>query len=104
MIGAENACYLRAVGTDNCRFLWQYGTFKPYSNPWAFNKLVHTVWIEQPVGTGFSTGTPTATSEEDIAEQFMGFWKNFVDTFSLQGYTVYIAGESYAYEHQFIFG
>ena len=26
----------------------------------------------------------------------LGFWKNFIDTFSMQGYTVYIAGESYA--------
>ena len=26
----------------------------------------------------------------------MGFWKNFVETFMMEGYTVYIAGESYA--------
>jgi carboxypeptidase D len=26
----------------------------------------------------------------------LGFFKNFVDTFAMQGYTVYIAGESYA--------
>lgn len=38
----------------------------------------------------------TATNEEEIAVQFMGFFKNFVDTFAMQGYTVYIAGESYA--------
>jgi carboxypeptidase D len=48
------------------------------------------------VGTGFSQGTPTAKSEEDVAAQFLGFWKNFVDTFGMQGYKVYIAGESYA--------
>jgi len=42
----------------------------------------------------------TATSEEDVAAQFMGFWKNFVDTFGMQGYKVYIAGESYAYGNQ----
>ena len=77
--------------------MWQYGTYKPYSNPWSWNKLTNVVYIEQPVGTGFSEGTVTATSEEDIASQFMGFWKNFVDTFGMQGYTVYIAGESYAY-------
>lgn len=51
------------------------------------------VWVEQPVGTGFSQGTPTATSEEDVADQFLGFFKNFVDTFSMQGYTVYITGQ-----------
>ena len=26
----------------------------------------------------------------------MGFWKNFIDTFSMHGYKVYITGESYA--------
>jgi carboxypeptidase D len=31
-----------------------------------------------------------------VAKQFLGFFKNFVETFSMQGYTVYIAGESYA--------
>jgi carboxypeptidase D len=54
------------------------------------------VWVEQPVGTGFSQGTVTATSEEDVADQFLGFWKNFVETFSMQGYTIYVTGESYA--------
>lgn len=38
----------------------------------------------------------TAKGEPDVAKQFMGFFKNFVDTFSMHGYTVYIAGESYA--------
>lgn len=51
------------------------------------------VWVEQPVGTGFSQGTPTATSDEDVADQFLGFFKNFVETFSMQGYTVYITGK-----------
>jgi carboxypeptidase D len=50
----------------------------------------------RPVGTGFSQGTPTATSEADVAAQFLGFWKNVVDTFALQDFTVYITGESYA--------
>ena len=61
------------------------------------------VWVEQPIGTGFTTGTVTATSETDVAAQFMGFFKNFVDTFSMQGYAVYITGESYAYVHWFFF-
>lgn len=52
--------------------------------------------VEQPVGTGFSQGTPTATNENEVAEQFLGFFKNFVDTFALQGKKVYITGESYA--------
>ncbi|KAI1635352.1 Alpha/Beta hydrolase protein [Biscogniauxia mediterranea] len=81
---------------ENGPFVWQYGTYKPVPNPWAWNRLINMVWVEQPVGTGFSRGTVTATSEEDVAAQFLGFWKNFIETFSMQGYKVYIAGESYA--------
>lgn len=58
--------------------------------------VLQTSRVEQPVGTGFSQGTPTATNENEVAEQFLGFFKNFVDTFGLQGKKVYITGESYA--------
>ena len=54
------------------------------------------VWVEQPVGTGFSQGTPDATDETDVASEFLGFFKNFVDSFGLQNRKVYITGESYA--------
>lgn len=54
------------------------------------------VWVEQPVGTGFSQGTPKATSQEETAAEFLGFWKNFMETFGLTGKKVYITGESYA--------
>jgi carboxypeptidase D len=54
------------------------------------------VWIDQPITTGFSRGTKTVTNDADVAEQFMGFWKNFIDTFSMKGYKDYILGESYA--------
>ena len=54
------------------------------------------VWVEQPVGTGFSQGVPNAKNETVVAQQFMGFFKNFVDTFGLQNRKVFITGESYA--------
>lgn len=58
------------------------------------------VWVDQPVGTGFSpaaNGTPaTIKNEKEVAEDFMGFWKNFMETFDLTGRKVYITGESYA--------
>lgn len=31
-----------------------------------------------------------------MATQFAGFWKNFIDTFDMHGYDVYLTGESYA--------
>lgn len=68
---------------------------KPQKNPWSFHELTNMVWIEQPVGVGFSKGKPTIKDEDELAKQFMGFWKNFVDTFAMQGYKVYITAESY---------
>lgn len=94
--GGPGCSSLEGLLQENGPFLWQYGTFKPVRNQWAWTNLTNMVWVEQPVGTGFTQGTPTATSEDDVASQFLGFFKNFVDTFALQGYTVYIAGESYA--------
>lgn len=55
-----------------------------------------SVWVEQPVGTGFSQGVSNAMNETAAAAQFLGFWKQFVDTFGLQHRKIYITGESYA--------
>ncbi|KAI1140094.1 alpha/beta-hydrolase [Hypoxylon sp. FL0543] len=94
--GGPGCSSLEGLLQENGPFIWQYGTYKPVPNPWAWNRLTNVVWVEQPIGTGFSRGKVTARNEEDVAAQFLGFWKNFIDTFSLQGYKVYIAGESYA--------
>lgn len=94
--GGPGCSSLEGFFQENGPVLWQYGTYKPVKNPYTWVNLTNMVWVEQPVGTGFTQGTPTATSEEEAAAQFLGFWKNFVDTFGLQGRKIYIAGESYA--------
>ncbi|KAI9813574.1 MAG: hypothetical protein M1827_003643 [Pycnora praestabilis] len=94
--GGPGCSSLEGILQENGPFLWQYGTFLPVVNPYTWVNLTNMVWVEQPVGTGFSQGTPTATSETDVASQFLGFFKNFVDTFGLQNRKVYITGESYA--------
>lgn len=81
---------------ENGAILWPNGMPYPIQNPWSFHHISNIVYVDQPVGTGYSTGNVTAESEEDVARQFLGFWKNFIDTFELQGYKVYITGESYA--------
>jgi carboxypeptidase D len=94
--GGPGCSSLEGFLQENGPFVWQYGTFLPVANPWGWHHLTNMVWVEQPIGTGFSTGTVTATGEPDVARQFMGFFKNFVNTFSMQGYKIYITGESYA--------
>lgn len=75
--------------------MWQYGTYAPVPNPWSYRNLTNTIWIEQPLGTGFDQGKPTATNETTVAQQFLGFWEVFMDTFALQNRKIYITGESY---------
>ena len=94
--GGPGCSSLEGLLQENGPFLWQYGTFKPFRNEWTWVNLTNMVWVEQPVGTGFSQGTPDATSEADVAREFIGFFKNFVDLFGLHNRKVFIAGESYA--------
>lgn len=36
------------------------------------------VWVEQPVGVGFTQGKPDIQNEYELAQEFMGFWKKCV--------------------------
>jgi carboxypeptidase D len=65
-------------------------------NPYSWVNLTNVLWVEQPVGTGFSIGKVTATSEEDIAQDFIKFFKNFEKKFGIKNYKIYVTGESYA--------
>ncbi len=93
--GGPGCSSLGGLLQENGPFLWQPGTFKPVRNPYSWVNLTNMVWVEQPVGTGFSPGK-LATNVEDSTAQFLGFFKNFVDTFDLHHRKIYIAGESFA--------
>lgn len=94
--GGPGCSSMLGLLTENGPFLWQDGTLAPVKNPYSFSRLTNYVWIDQPLGTGYSVGTPTIHNELELAEQFKGFWKNFVDTFNLKRRKVYFSGESYA--------
>lgn len=70
--------------------MWQYGTYLPVKNNWAWSNLTNVVWVEQPAGTGFShVGSDGAPKDEvEAAAQFLGFFKNFMDTFALYVYGI----------------
>ncbi|PKI83156.1 hypothetical protein MVES_003090 [Malassezia vespertilionis] len=70
-------------------------TVKP--NPYSWTNLSHVVWIESPVGVGFTEGTPSIDSERGQAKQMYGFLQQFFATFTeLQGKRLWLTGESYA--------
>lgn len=94
--GGGGCSSLSGLLQENGPFLWQSGTKAPIKNPYSWSRLTNMVWIEQPVGTGYDKGTPDIANEEQLAQEFMGFWKNFVKTFNLRGRKIYITGESAA--------
>ncbi|KAK0102566.1 hypothetical protein ONS95_006177 [Cadophora gregata] len=94
--GGPGCSSLSGVFQESGPFIWQPGTYKPIPNSYSWNKLTNVIYVDQPVGTGFSRGNITVRDEKDVANHFMGFWKNFVDTFSIQGYKIFFGGESYA--------
>lgn len=55
--------------------------------------------VEQPVGTGFSIGIVTASgvdAQQEIAQDFINFFKNWQDLFGIKNYKIFVTGESYA--------
>lgn len=69
--------------------------FQTCAESWTWVNLTNLVWVEQPVGTGFTQGAVEAKSEVDIANKFLRFFQNFVDLFDLQYRKIY-TGKSYA--------
>lgn len=94
--GGPGCSSLDGLLQEHGPFLWQSGVYQPVRNPYSFNNLTNVVYIDQPAGTGFSPGPATVQNEIDVSNQFNDFWKRFIDTFGMQGYKVYITGESYA--------
>jgi len=41
-------------------FTWQHGQALPTRNEWSWTNLSSMLYVEQPVGTGFSQGEPNA--------------------------------------------
>ena len=94
--GGPGCSSLEAFFQENGRFTWQPGTYAPVVNDYSWVNLTNVLWVEQPVGTGFATGKPTATTEEQIAQDFVKFFKNFQQLFGIKNFNIYVTGESYA--------
>ena len=69
---------------------WLPGTSRPVDNNLAWSRLTNVLWVEYPVGVGFSKGEITAVNEVDIAKDFVGFFKNWEILFGIKDYKIYI--------------
>ncbi|KAG2159002.1 Alpha/Beta hydrolase protein [Suillus bovinus] len=95
--GGPGCSSLEGLLQENGPFSWSWGQAKPTVNQQSWTNLSSVLWVEQPVGTGFSQGIPDAQNEEDVATQLVGFMQQFLEVFSeLKGKKLYLTGESYA--------
>ncbi|KAH7311169.1 alpha/beta-hydrolase [Rhizoctonia solani] len=79
--------------TENGPISFQAGAAAPSFNPYTWTKASDMLWIEQPIGTGFTLGTANLTNEIQLSDQFYGFLSVFPDLIKKE---LYFTGESYA--------
>ncbi|KAL4265511.1 Carboxypeptidase [Pleurotus pulmonarius] len=68
-------------------------------NNFSWSKVADYIWIDQPVGVGFSTADTNGyiDNEETMAKDFFGFLSNLVKVFpGLATRPLHLTGESYA--------
>ncbi|KAG0650120.1 Serine-type carboxypeptidase F [Hyphodiscus hymeniophilus] len=94
--GGPGCSSLEGFFQENGRFIWNWGMYNPEINQYSWVNLTNVLWVEHPVGTGFSFGKVTATTEEEIAADFLGFFENFQNIFGIKKFKIYVTGESYA--------
>lgn len=94
--GGPGCSSLEGFFAENGRIVWRNFTAGPFINEYAWTNQSNLLWIEQPIGVGFTQGDTGFTTEEQIAQDVIGFLKNFMTTFQMDNFTTYVTGESYA--------
>lgn len=71
---------------------------KEVINKYSWNSNANVIWVDQPAGTGFSTGEPGSVHDEDGVQKYMyRFMQSFYKELpQFKGRDFYIFGESFA--------
>ena len=85
---------LHPAGYDNL----QKGNQAPLRfNPYSWAKVSNIMYLEQPVGVGYSHGSPPPQNEDEVAADFYRFLLHFYEIFPhMREKRLYLVGESYA--------
>jgi len=66
-------------------------------NEFSWHNKANVIWVDQPAGTGFSTGAGSVAEEHGVAKNMYTFLQGFYKSFpEYQKNPFYIFGESYA--------
>lgn len=92
---------LRIAHYGTCPF--EYEVYLEPAGSWA--DITHMMYLDQPVGTGFSWGEPLLTTMDDAAQEFIYFMHQFYKKYpSFVGKDLILTGESYAGKYLARFG
>ncbi|KAJ3548230.1 hypothetical protein NM688_g5322 [Phlebia brevispora] len=97
--GGPGTSSLYGLFTENGPMLVEPNTNTLTENDNAWNKLIDYIWVDQPVGVGYSTADSTGyvNDEDQVGSDFVGFLSNLVQVFpNLATRPFYLTGESYA--------
>jgi carboxypeptidase D len=95
--GGPGCSSLEGMLQENGPFLYLNKNDKPFANGYSYTRAANVLYVEQPVHTGFTTGTTQNSNEDQVAAQFASFLANFYKTFpELTKKKLWITGESYA--------
>jgi len=64
-------------------------------NYYSWTYLTNVLFVDQPLGVGFSQGQLDTSNEVEIAKYFKGFYKQFAKTFNVRDSKVYLTGSGY---------
>jgi carboxypeptidase D len=85
------------LSKENGPFHFPGNISTPRYNPYAWTKLANVLYIDQPVGTGFSGGSSPPRNNLEITDQFYQWLKEFYKEFpGLKSKDTFLTGESYA--------
>ena len=96
---------MAALAGENEPLAFYGNATKPAPNEYSWIKLANVLYIDQPVGTGFSSGSSEAVNNAQVTEDFYAWLTAFYAEFpGLRSMKMYLIGGSYAgvYVSQFI--
>ncbi|KAI4277059.1 MAG: hypothetical protein LQ337_002041 [Flavoplaca oasis] len=95
--GGPGCSSLGGLTYENGPFHFLERTPVPSPNPYSWTKLANVLYIDQPIGTGYSTGSKAASNNAEVTNNFFHWLMAFYGRFpGLKYKNTYIIGESYA--------
>lgn len=95
--GGPGCSSLTGLAYENGPLKFYAQSSVPTLNNASWTRLAHVLYIDQPVGTGFSSGDQAAINIADNTYDLFHWLKAFYDRFpNLKNKNTYLMGESYA--------